>query len=230
MKSRDYEDQTAAFFRGLGCDVNVRARIKGARATHTVDVWVVFARFGLCSKWVVECKCWQTNVPKEKVLALKALVEDVGADRGILVSQMGFQSGAVRAAELTNIHLTGLDDLKERVQEELVLSTIYTMEKKTIQLENSLHGLYVSEKTGPDSIRMKPLPGVNGREVLNTLGKLSLLKSGFERARISAPPFLVEIDASGEREFAAMTIQELVERASIIIADARSTLERNRPR
>jgi hypothetical protein len=230
MEWKAYEDQTAEFFRGLGCNVAVRARIQGARATHVVDVWVVFSRFGIQNKWVVECKFWQTNVPKEKVLALKSVVEDVGADRGILVSQVGFQPGAVRAAEHTNVYLTGLEELKERAQEDLLLSAIYAMETETIKLGNSLHGLYVSEKTGPGSFKSKPRPGVNGQDVLHALGKLSLLKSGFERARISDAPFLVEIDESGKCEFAAMTMEELVKRATVTIADARSTLERNRPR
>ena len=228
MEWKAYEDQTAEFFRGLGCKVEVGASIQGARATHVVDVWVVFTRFGMQTKWVVECKCWQTNVPKEKVLALKSLVEDVGADRGILVSQVGFQPGAVRAAEHTNVYLTGLEELMEQAQEDLSLSAIYAMETEIINLGNSLHGLFVSERTGPSSFTSKPLPGVNGLDVIHALGKLSHLKSGFERARISDAPFLVEIDESGKCEFAAMTMEELVERATVIIADARSTLERNR--
>jgi hypothetical protein len=37
------------------------------------------------------------------VLALRQIVTDVGADRGILLSEKGFQSGAVEAATLTNV-------------------------------------------------------------------------------------------------------------------------------
>ena len=88
----------------------MEASVKGARADHKIDVWVVFKRFGLETKWVVECKFWNTSaVPIEKVLILKSIVEDVGADRGILISKSGFQSGAIRAAQSTNITLTSLD-------------------------------------------------------------------------------------------------------------------------
>ena len=43
-------------------------------------------------------KRWTRRVPKEKVMALKAIVEDLGADRGIIVNEAGFQSGAQKAA------------------------------------------------------------------------------------------------------------------------------------
>jgi hypothetical protein len=168
--------------------------------------------------------------PKEKVLALKLVVEDVGADRGILVSQVGFQPGAVRAAEHTNVTLTGLDELKERAREDIMFTAVRAFETETIKLENSLHKLFVSEKTGPFSFTSKPRPGVNGREVFDAMGRLGRLKSGFERARIPNPPFLVEIDELGKCEFAAMTIDELVGRATAIIRGAQATLERNSPR
>lgn len=42
---------------------------------------------------------------KEEVLALKSILEDIGADRGIIVSENGFQSGAQDAARGTNITL-----------------------------------------------------------------------------------------------------------------------------
>ncbi|WP_431605167.1 restriction endonuclease [Acinetobacter johnsonii] len=43
---------------------------------------------------MIECKNWKTNIPKEKVLALRSIVEDIGAHRGFIVSNKGFQSGA----------------------------------------------------------------------------------------------------------------------------------------
>ena len=81
-----------------------------------------FNRFGIGTKWVVDFKFWWRPVTKEKVLALTAVVDDVGADRGILVSQKGFQAGAVRAAEHTNVTLTSLEELKQTAQNHLGLA------------------------------------------------------------------------------------------------------------
>ena len=35
---KHYEEQTAELFRNLGCDVEVGATVKGARAKHKIDV------------------------------------------------------------------------------------------------------------------------------------------------------------------------------------------------
>lgn len=108
---RAYQEATAAVFGRLGCNAQVDFRVTGARATHDIDVYATFLRSGILCTWVIECKLWKTRVPKEKVLALKSLIDDLGADRGIIVSEAGFQPGAQDAARGTNITLvTSLDD------------------------------------------------------------------------------------------------------------------------
>ncbi|AVF87542.1 restriction endonuclease [Klebsiella quasipneumoniae] len=106
-----YQEATAKVFRDLGCNAQIDFRTKGARATHDIDVYATFFRSGILCTWVIECKLWKTRVPKEKVLILKSIIEDLGADRGIIVSEVGFQSGAYDAARWTNITLvTSLDE------------------------------------------------------------------------------------------------------------------------
>ena len=39
---REYQNQVADLFRSLGCLAEVEASVKGVRATHDIDVWVVF--------------------------------------------------------------------------------------------------------------------------------------------------------------------------------------------
>jgi hypothetical protein len=51
-------------------------------------------------------------VSKLHVLGLRTIVTEVGADRGILLCEKGFQSGAIEAARLTNVHVTTLENLK----------------------------------------------------------------------------------------------------------------------
>lgn len=108
---RGYQDATADVFRRLGCNAQVDFRATGARATHDIDVYATFLRSSILCTWVIECKLWKKRVPKEKVLALKTLIDDLGADRGIIISEKGFQPGAQDAARGTNITLvTSLDD------------------------------------------------------------------------------------------------------------------------
>lgn len=100
-----YQKATADAFRRLGCNAQEDLTVAGVRATHAVDVHATFLRSGILCTWIIECKLWKSRVTKEKVLALKSILEDVGADRGIIVSEMGFQSGAQDAARGTNITL-----------------------------------------------------------------------------------------------------------------------------
>ncbi len=103
---RAFQERVAARFRQIpGCSVSVGELLHGARI-GTVETDVV-ARFGVFSMSgfglrrssieftvVVECKLWRKRVPQEKLFALKTIVEDVGAAYGILVSEVGVQSGA----------------------------------------------------------------------------------------------------------------------------------------
>ena len=100
-----YQHATADVFRRLGCNAQEDLPVAGVRAKHAVDVHATFLRAGILCTWIIECKLWKSRVTKEKVLALKAILEDVGADRGIIVSEAGFQTGAQDAARGTNITL-----------------------------------------------------------------------------------------------------------------------------
>jgi hypothetical protein len=110
---RDYQERAADFFRAIGMDANVEECVIGARGQHDVDVVVRASRAGIEQLWVVECKWWRRSVSKLHVAALASVVQDVGADRGILLSETGFQAGAIRLASLSNITLTSLTELKD---------------------------------------------------------------------------------------------------------------------
>lgn len=125
---REYQVEVAAFFRRQGCNAEVEKKVRGVRSKHEIDVYVQFHRSGIECTWVVECKLWKSKVPKEKVMALKSIVDDIGADRGIIVSEKGFQSGALDAVRDSNITLvTSLEEFEKTVstiskEEQLIYS------------------------------------------------------------------------------------------------------------
>ncbi|MDR7098949.1 hypothetical protein J2X04_001296 [Lysobacter niabensis] len=102
---KEYQAATADVFRRLQCDVKIEYAAKGPHATHDVDVYATFHRSGILCTWIVECKLWNKPVDKGEVMKLRGIVTDLGADRGILISEAGFQSGAQDAARGTNITL-----------------------------------------------------------------------------------------------------------------------------
>jgi hypothetical protein len=117
---KDYQEETAEFFRSLGMDAETDARVKGIRTEHAVDVLVKSTHIGFQITWIVECKLWNSRVTKNHVLALREIVADTGADRGILMAENGFQRGAAEAARLTNVHLTSLADTHREAKDEVL--------------------------------------------------------------------------------------------------------------
>lgn len=102
---REYQEAVAAVFRRLGYSAEIEQRLDGARGRHKVDVFVTFKQNGIESKWVVECKLWNSPVKKSDVITLQGIVADIGADRGILFSETGFQSGGENMTKTSNITL-----------------------------------------------------------------------------------------------------------------------------
>jgi hypothetical protein len=117
---QNYQNEVASFFRSLGLIAETDLTLQGVRTTHDVDVVVRSQHVGFTITWIVECKHWKSRVTKLHVLALREIVADLGADRGILLSEAGFQSGAVEAANLTNVHVNSLATLQTQAETEVI--------------------------------------------------------------------------------------------------------------
>jgi len=116
---KDYQGEVACFFRSLGLDASTDVTAKGVRTTHAIDVLVKCQHVGFEIIWLVECKYWKERVSKLHVLALREIVADIGADRGILLSESGFQSGAIEAANLTNVQVTSLAEVRTTARDSI---------------------------------------------------------------------------------------------------------------
>ncbi len=119
-----YQEDVAEHFRSLDLDAQTEVTFDGVRTTHDLDVLVRGEFLGIAVIWVVECKHWAKPVPKEKVMVLRQIVTDTGADRGFLMSESGYQKGALEAATATNVQLTSLMDLRETSSHELGIAKL----------------------------------------------------------------------------------------------------------
>ena len=74
--------------------------------TYQVDVSVRFELFDGASFLVlVECKHWKNRVKREQVQVLRDRLQSTGAQKGMLFSTGGFQSGAIQYAQMHGIAL-----------------------------------------------------------------------------------------------------------------------------
>jgi len=119
-----YQEEVASFFRSLALDATVDERLQGIRTTHDVDVVVRMKHVGVDVLWLVECKRWASRVSKLHVMALREIASDLGADRALLLSDTGFQVGAIDAASSTNIQLSSLDELRRRAEPDIAAKQI----------------------------------------------------------------------------------------------------------
>jgi hypothetical protein len=79
--------------RAIEVDISFETSIAGARL--------------LC---VVECKCYGRSVSADEVEEFHSKLDDIGAHKGIMVTTVGFQAGAVRVAEGRGIALALLTE------------------------------------------------------------------------------------------------------------------------
>jgi restriction system protein len=129
----EYQEETAKFFRSIGLEADTNVTLQGVRTPHDIDVVVRSDLFGFNLLWVVECKYWKEAVSKVHVLALREIVTDLGADRGILVSESGFQSGAIEAANLTNVHLSTLTELRLSTSTALGMARLRAIHERVLE-------------------------------------------------------------------------------------------------
>lgn len=127
----DFQEQIKDYFISIGADARTNVRIQGTRTSHDVDVYVTSKFLGEDVTWIIEAKKWKTKVSKAQVLTLRSIVNDIGSDRGFIVSSAGFQKGAFEAAEKTNIKLKTFDELKTETKE-YIESAILNMHKKRL--------------------------------------------------------------------------------------------------
>jgi hypothetical protein len=130
-----YQHQAAGLLRELGFSAEVDASLTEANGTvNAIDVAARRTVAGVELLWIVECKYWKRRVSIEKVDALWSRVLKLGADRGLLMSESGFQSGAIRTAKEKNITLTSLDDLRANAADEILAARVAVAEKSLMDL------------------------------------------------------------------------------------------------
>lgn len=213
-----YQEEVADYFRTLGLTAETDVTLTGARTTHDIDVVVRSSHVGFDVLWLVECKAWKARVPKEKVLALRSIVDDLGADKGFVMAESGYQSGALESAQLTNVTLSSLADLQEMHAYELGITRLRKLPERVSRASERYWQLPKPHRIEHD---LRPPVGVFGysaRRVLDAVDATvvaALINTTFpvvydEWARSAWPSGDVwRVVEPSERSFVAETPAEL---------------------
>jgi len=73
--------------------------------TYNIDLSYETTMAGFRYLTIIECKNWGSHVGREKIGYLKSIVDDLKAQKGIVISSKGFQRGAIEFAKSNNIGL-----------------------------------------------------------------------------------------------------------------------------
>ncbi len=101
---KDLQDKVCKYLNQCGYHAESPKTIELVRGRIEVDVFVT-TDDELLRQFVCECKYWSTPVPQEKIHAFRTVVQDSGSMLGILISKMGYQEGAKKAAYCSNVVL-----------------------------------------------------------------------------------------------------------------------------
>lgn len=215
---REYQEKAAGFFRelGLGAQTDVRG-VPGARASHDIDVLVRFNRFGVEQTWIVECKLHRRKVKKADVLTLQSVVQDIGADRGFLLSESGFQSGAVTAARHSNVDLSDLADLRTNAEADILDLRWSRVFDRVARATRRLSGLVTRTRVGKHGGRIDIPPNMDHENFLWWRAHFGVLGESLQNARVGAFPVAYAFERTGDRVLRTDGLQAFLEKAEQVL-------------
>ena len=194
----EYQDSVAVFLSQMGFDVKNDETIRGARAEHKIDVTARMSIAGVDQCWLIECKSWKRRVPKERVLTFRGVVEDAGADRGLLFSESGFQAGAIYAAQNTNVTLTSLAEFEHNFPAEVSSAKAKVLDERIARLMQEFTAVWDLPESERVAVfaRYSGPPGFPGllegtpHAVIGVTARLSQMRQALEDARFNRWPVI----------------------------------------
>lgn len=223
-----YQTEAAQALISLGYAVEVDAVVRGVRATHKADVAVRLETEGIQQTWLVECKYQKRKVTKSAVAAFKSIVMDTGAEKGILLCEVGFQPAAIAASCQTNVALTSLTELKVLTAPALRARRLNALEQQALRLVPSLKQFQIEEPYGAHGTMYRGVPGVDFRNVTCARGALDMLCAALQAAKIGKYGHLVSRSFPKEQNsFIRMPdSQSLLEEGERLVAELTSWMRR----
>ncbi len=102
---QELQEWCAQILRECGWQSETDVTVQTARGRVKIDVLAIETVEGRQYKTLIECKNWSRRIPQTEIHSFNTVVAAVDANAGFLVSRVGFQSGAYKAAEYTNVTL-----------------------------------------------------------------------------------------------------------------------------
>jgi restriction system protein len=176
---------------------------------------------GFNTLWLIECKQWRTRVTKLHVLALREIVTDLGADRGLLMAEQGFQQGAREAANLTNVRLTSLADLKITSSADICIMKIRDLQDR---IDGCHERYWAIDKATRIEFGLRPDVGTVGYSTVQVVDTMRQFLSDAARGKYPATTEGLLSAVNPVLRVSASTPEEVIRAAAPIVADLEARL------
>ena len=91
-------------------EIKHNQKVETPDSTYQIDVLAEYTALGCKNTVIVECKKFSRSIERSVVVELYAKLQSIGAQKGILISTSGFQSDAVKYANVHGIALWQICD------------------------------------------------------------------------------------------------------------------------
>ncbi|WP_264522531.1 restriction endonuclease [Flavobacterium sp. N2469] len=131
---KDLQNKVAEILTVCGYLCETEKDIITVREKVNVDVYAEINNQVSGSVIICECKFWKKKVPKHVVHSFRTVINDYGANYGLIISKMGFQSGAFNAIKNTNVQLVNWTEFENTFRAEWIRKKLIAISKTTKSL------------------------------------------------------------------------------------------------
>jgi hypothetical protein len=126
---RELELMVAEVLNNAGYKAYNAMQISTVRGNVKIDVLAEDKNAIPTSTYIIECKYWNSDIPQTIIHSFRTIVNDYGANHGLIIARNRFQSGAYEAVKNTNICLLSWDDFLNLFEERWLGESINNLYK-----------------------------------------------------------------------------------------------------
>lgn len=128
---KDLQNKVAEILTECGYKCETEKDIITTREKVNVDVYAKMNSQMAKSEILCECKFWKKAIPKHVIHSFRTVINDYGANYGLIISKIGFQSGAFESIKNTNIQLVNWLEFEETFRAEWIRKKLIATSKAT---------------------------------------------------------------------------------------------------
>ncbi|MGK7929583.1 MAG: restriction endonuclease [Spirulina sp.] len=95
---------------------------------HQIDILISYSPDrDRIYKIAIECQHWHKKISKDVVMKLHCICEDCKMSKGIIISNIGFTTDAIKYAQYANISLVKLQEIESEDLQEIIVNLAATI-------------------------------------------------------------------------------------------------------